>query len=305
MSEQPLKVVAVLGYGRSGSTLLGRILGGPEGFVHVGELVTLWRSRRSESRCGCGEPVDRCRFWTALVETSEGTIRELRRVHGAVMRLRHLRRLLRTDPDWPQLASFRTHLAELYRSVAQASGARVLIDSSKSSKLGAVLVNLDLDVRLVHLVRDPRATAYSWWMGKPTDPGGPLENLRYPAWRAARGWVAGNAASAWVLRNGGRPGIRVRYEDLVRAPRPVLGRILEAIGEPGAALPLVGERTARLGMEHAIGGNPDRFSRGDIDIRLDRRWLDGQRRSDRAVVTGLTLPWLLRYGYPVRAPRAA
>ncbi|WP_420910932.1 sulfotransferase [Thermus thermophilus] len=38
MSQEKVKVVFIGGYGRSGSTLLDRMLGQVEGFVSVGEL---------------------------------------------------------------------------------------------------------------------------------------------------------------------------------------------------------------------------------------------------------------------------
>jgi hypothetical protein len=65
------------------------------------------------------------------------------------------------------------------------------------------------------------------------------------------------------------------------------------------SLPFIGERTARLEPNHTVSGNRSRFSTGEVTFRLDDEW---RRRAAvrRTAVTGLALPWLQRYGYPVR-----
>ena len=40
-----------------------------------------------------------------------------------------------------------------------------------------------------------------------------------------------------------------------------------------------------------------RFTVGRVDIRRDQRWEQGLSRRDRTLVTALTWPFLLRYGY--------
>ena len=58
MSDPPVKVVLIVGRGRSGSTILDNVLGGIEGFVSVGELHNLWRRAILKGRlCGCGVPL--------------------------------------------------------------------------------------------------------------------------------------------------------------------------------------------------------------------------------------------------------
>ena len=55
MSAVP-RVVSIVGPGRSGTTLLGEILGEVPGVFDAGELRWLWRRGLGEDRrCGCGE----------------------------------------------------------------------------------------------------------------------------------------------------------------------------------------------------------------------------------------------------------
>ena len=57
--------------------------------------------------------------------------------------------------------------------------------------------------------------------------------------------------------------------------------------------------TVRLRTKHTASGNPVRFATGPVVLRPDTQWRSSQGRTDRAVVTALSLPWLRRYEYPV------
>ncbi len=74
MSEQRVKVLYILGAGRSGSTLLSNILGQLDGFQSVGELFYLWENGLLKGGlCGCGEPVLQCPFWSEVLSQSLGS----------------------------------------------------------------------------------------------------------------------------------------------------------------------------------------------------------------------------------------
>jgi hypothetical protein len=48
---------------------------------------------------------------------------------------------------------------------------------------------------------------------------------------------------------------------------------------------------------HTVSGNPLRFTTGPLTIRSDTAWQTEMRPRHRRVVTGATLPFLVRYGY--------
>jgi hypothetical protein len=52
-----------------------------------------------------------------------------------------------------------------------------------------------------------------------------------------------------------------------------------------------------LSDDHCLWGNPDRMMRGTVTIRPDMAWREQMPLKDKAQVTLLTFPWLLRYGY--------
>jgi len=304
VSEQPV-VVLVLGWGRSGSTLLGDLLGQVPGFFHAGELTHLWaRGMLGGWRCGCGEPFTDCPTWKAVLreafvdETPDAAALDAR---SLAVRTRHLPLAL-TAAGRRSLARRFGELVpttgRLYAAIRQVTGCRVLVDTSKIPA-HAYLLDLvpGLDVRVVHLVRDARATAFSW-STRLLPPGGragaphghsPVESaLRWCSWNVAAELHGRLRARAWL---------RLRYEDLLSRPAESLARIVELAGEPGPPPAIAPDGTVWLEPCHTVSGNPSRFRSGATQLRLDDEWRTRMRRGPAALVTALTWPLLLRHGY--------
>jgi len=71
-------------------------------------------------------------------------------------------------------------------------------------------------------------------------------------------------------------------------------------------LPAVDDGAILLEPSHGLSGNPSRFRSGVVRLRPDQAWATQMPAGARAVVTGLTLPLLLDYGYTGhRSPHAA
>ena len=131
-------VLFIGGLGRSGSTLVDRILGQTPGVCSVGELVFLWeRGLVADERCGCGETFSACPFWTEVGIRSFGG---WDRIDPAVMLQRQravdrnrfipLMRLPRASTTYRRrLRSYGEALRRVYASVAAISGAALVVDS--------------------------------------------------------------------------------------------------------------------------------------------------------------------------------
>ncbi|WP_182523395.1 sulfotransferase [Nocardioides dongkuii] len=297
------------GFGRSGSTLVERVLGAAPGWVNVGELVDLARSvAPADERCGCGEPFSRCAVWQRVGDLAfggwtEDVLDRLVRLQRVAARQRHLPGLVvRRGAVPPPLADLRTAYRSIYRAVAEVTGARVVVDASKGPALGQALAGAPgLDVRVLNVVRDPRAVAWSWsrHVERPHATTGRDEMWRIPARRAAAQWSALQLEMEMIAAVGGVRSARLRYEDFVADPVPSLVRATAALGlrlDPGD-LPAVEGGRVHLGPSHGLSGNPGRFRSGDLALRRDDRWADEMPAADRAVVTALTLPLLTAYGY--------
>ncbi len=310
-----LKVAYVGGWGRSGSTLLDRMLGQVSGCVSLGEVRQIWqRGCLENASCGCGTSFKNCDFWTEVGEVAFGGWGNL-----DVRRAVQLR--LSLDRGWSvafliapralpafdrQLAEYGVLLARLYRGIQRVARADVIVDSSKLPSHAFILRRLpELDLRLIHLVRDSRGVAFSWQKQLVKDPITGDKLLTYGPKAAALRYNLYNLQTR-LLRSMGVPYLFARYEDLVANPEPTLRRIFDHIGsETQPDLSFLSDEAVDLRPNHTVGGNPMRFRQGPITLRPDDRWKEGLSRSDRRWVTSLTYPLLLRYGYTGRWRRGA
>ncbi len=304
--EQPT-VVYIAGAGRSGSTLLERLLGAVPGVATLGEVVHLpARGLVEGERCACGQPLPRCPLWGPVGDEAFGGWgsvdgQEWRDLQLRVDRNRHIPRLVApTGSMRDDLAEHTDRLARLYRAAASVSGASVLVDSSKHASTAFVLRHLpDIPVRLVHLVRDSRGVAYSWTkeVARPET----ADDAAMPTYSpsSAAGWWDAFNVLLTAYRASGRDALRLRYEDLLDDPAAALRAVLAPTGLPlddgwDAFLTPDG---ARLDASHSVAGNPMRFRTGTIPLRHDDAWRQALPPRDRRVVTALTSPFLLAYGY--------
>jgi Sulfotransferase family len=312
VSEGRTKVLYVAGFGRSGSTLLGNVLGQAEGFVSVGELRSVWEYGLIQNKvCGCGALFDECELWRPVLDKAFGCTggvdpREMIRLRESWTRTKHIPLML-TPPGKRlverRLAEYLGALGRLYGAVLSTTGGRVIVDTSKFPSYGFVLGMVpSVDLYVVHLVRDPRAVAYSWLRERlHPDPENPeYMPRRSPAASSLR-WMARNLATEAFWRRFPERYLLVRYEDFVAEPEKTMGRVLELVREEAAALPRVEEHEVRLGVNHNVWGNPGRFRTGMVEIRPDREWISRIGHDDRRLITSLTLPLLVRYGYPLVA----
>lgn len=304
-------VVYLAGMGRSGSTLLDRLLGQVEGWWSLGELVHLWeRGLRNDERCGCGAHFSACPVWRGIGEHAFGgwdrvDVDAMHQLQSSVERDRYAIQLLRPTihPGFQRrLRAWNDVVRRLYAAARAVTGARVVVDASKHvSTLLARRHAAGVSVLPVHLVRDSRGVAHSWTraVDRPATDGrqqmtrwSPLESsLRYTAYTSVLGAVLGD------------DDVQLRYEDLVADPAAAVRTVIDARDDDGT--PPTFEETAAgwavdLDVSHGLAGNPMRSSAGTTVIRRDDSWRDRLAPRHRRLVTTLTLPTLLRMGYPVR-----
>ena len=170
----------------------------------------------------------------------------------------------------------------LVHAITEVRGCSTLVDSSKRPERAVYLRRAeDLDVYVVHLVRDARAVAHST-----------MRHLGVSAEAAARSWQLDNRAAEHA-----RPyfpanrWLTVRYEDLCNRREAALADIFRFAGlDPEQREP---DYWAR---DHHIIGNDMRLA-PDPEIRLDERWKQGLAATDRSVVETLAGPMNSTYGY--------
>ncbi|MFN0094443.1 MAG: sulfotransferase family protein [Dehalococcoidia bacterium] len=311
----PLAIVCIIGMGRSGSTLLDRMIGTLPGAVPVGESRSIVRRiHGAGSDCSCGAPLSSCPLWAAAWQKTmpsdfdiAADLTNERRILGR----RSVAKMLLRAPTGAAAADLHAYAAArraIYEAVLEQSGGSVIVDSTKFWPYALALARSgEFQVRAIHLVRDPRGVAFSHLKREPGRVEGPdddrIDRAR-PVTRWSRRWLVLNALAELAGRRA-MAYHRVRYEDLVANPQSTLRRLVAFAQIPGELPDLAGD-SVTMPVHHIVGSNgASRATSGRVAIRVDDQWRAGLSAKQRATVTALTLPVLVRHRYPVwpRAPR--
>ena len=299
-----MKLLFITGCDRSGSTALASVLGSIDGFLNVGELHHIWMRGIVENWwCGCRTPLRDCPFWDGVLETAFGGVAQVPARKMDAERIAAYRSL-RSSPDLQLDAlaypSYLANLAALCEGIEHQASPRVVVDSSKSASHGWFLRNLDqVDLYVIHLVRDPRAVASSWAAAKPIPGAGdqaPALMTRLSAEEAARWWIRINQRSEVLCRALPDRCRFLLYEQFTANPRGVTEEILTMIGEAPAPDLFTGSHQVRARLSHTVCGNPCRFDhRGELHISRDQRWRTEMSDDNLQLVSELTKQIWLRY----------
>lgn len=304
VEEKDLTVLCITGWCRNGSTILGNVLNEAPGFFHVGEIHFLWKNSSGlgvNNLCGCGATLPECPVWSEILPvgrpadaTPEEHAKNVIRRQRAAARTRHTWRIMKNGLDAGGSSDLREHaelMTGIYRAVAERTGSRVLVDTTKIPGEAAVLPHLPgIRTVFVHLVRDPMAVSNSWRTPKDyvyTMSAG--KNTAY--------WRAFNIASRAILRRYPQQSMLLRYEDFIADPAGTVDTLLRLCGADPSGNPVHGQ-TVNLHTNHTVTGNPDRFRHGETTIRpKDDSWRTGLPRLARLATLVVAWPMARRYGY--------
>jgi hypothetical protein len=302
MDRKKVKLLYIGGHSRCGSTILSNILGEIDGFFNAGELLYIWdRILSQDGICGCGAHICKCKVWSMVLDEAFGS--PIQVDCKEMIQLRNSEWQSIKIPLWMRLPAARSkllsnlskyfsNLGKLYSAIGSVLSGRVIIDSSKNpAYLYMLSLVPEVDLYIVHIIRDPRAAAYSWLRKK--------EGFsQMSSFRTALSWNARNFMLDLLGSGFDKRYMRLKYEDFIAYPTRVIKAIMDFVGEEQKELTFIKDDEVELGLNHCVFGNPDLFKTGMVKLRLDEKWKAMGRR-DRIVATTLTWPLMNRYGYLV------
>jgi Sulfotransferase family len=305
---EPVRYVCMPGSPYTGSTLLGFLLDSHPACASIGAATGLTSRIDLETyRCSCGDRFLDCAFWQRVAARTAELGRPVTvfrtdywNTHVRLSRRRWLNGVLirslgnaslnaardavigRAGPIRRRMTEARRASWGLARAVLDVTGASVFVDTARDHQRPRYLQgDPTLDVKVIHLVRDPRGNTASI-----------VKHTGVDVATAARQWRHYNREADRV-REGFAPEtwMRLRYEDLCADPQGTLDRIAAFVGVEPSALP------TDLGtVEHHVIGNSMRL-KGVGEIREDDAWKRTLTEADLRVIARATASVSHRLGY--------
>ena len=288
----------------SGSTLLAMLLGSHPQATTIGDTAGTIYRKDPDYRCSCGYKAQACPFWMHVIDqmarrgfsldiTDFGTRFDYpeNRFIDRVLHAEHRGPILETIRDsvlWLSTEWRRRFriIAErnvaLIETVTKVTNSQMLIDSSKLPRRLKFLLRIpELEVKVIHLVRDGRGVAHTYIQ----DNGWSVEKSAIE-WR--RGVIAAEKLLARLDRGMWR---QVRYEDLCSDPQAELEKLCVFLNLDPSRVNMDFRST---GLH--VFGNKMRLS-SERAIRLDNKWRTELTDLEISTIEHLVGEQLIRYGY--------
>lgn len=300
-------VIYVGGYGRSGSTILGMLLGMQAQTCAPGELARIFEVWPDNYVCSCMKGMQDCVFWSQVMARFQAELPHITWGHAnrVTAHVEHMRSTPLTGrrPSGPIYEEYRQIWRAMLPSIATVGGASVIVDTSKSSYRRAnrplALASLgEADVKFIHLIRDPRAVMWSQHSAAQTKRVRP----RFTFEATLVNWLLTNVYLRFFGRSPYFASTVVTYERLTQRPTVELARMGADLGlDMSELIELVAAERPIVG-KHLFEGNAIRIGE-PVVLRADTpRWLGNLPRSAKWLAM-LSWPLVRHYGYSLTRSR--
>ena len=277
-----MKLLYLLGAGRSGTTALSLLLGSSNCMRAVGELHHISQYAIPGARCSCGQLISECAHWRNVTSADwwEKFSHRKYKIESASLELhRSIWRYFgyhNWRTDYKYYYNLNTRLFCVFKDFD------FVIDSAKYICRALALKNVEnLSVYYIHMVRDPRGVVHSF----SKDVQSPRSFLS-----ACFYYVLINATAILVkttlLR--GRV-LTIRYEDLFLEPNLTLERIGIFLKKDLEEIKPIILGQVPIKNSHTISGNRLVKSK-NIFLEYDSEWKDRFSRTSQIIIWILTFP---------------
>lgn len=301
-------IIYIAGYGRSGSTLLERILSSNEKIFGMGELSRLPDFIDQKSGlCSCGEELRNCKFWGKVLQrltTLQGSFSRWERTQCQKECFTHFLQGLFNNSSQGAM-NYATLTKRLFTTIFECVPKPVdyVVDSSKTARKSffrpiALSRTAGLDVKVIHLVRDGRGCMWSNLKGSNRRMEMGLDpHIPFAALRTALSWPLANiAAHLFKVFHASGSYTRIRYENFVENPTNVLNKLGDFLGVDFADQIQMLKNQEPIPLSHQLAGNRLR-SKERIILNKDVEWKEKLKLRHKLLFWLLDWPWVLLYGY--------
>lgn len=285
--KNKIKIIYLIGAGRSGTTLLDIIADSHSKIVGIGELSN-WvfeKEKQSKMPCSCGKSLSDCSFWQKVFDNIPNNLRfynsKLKVNQKKIDFLFNQKKYFFAANSKIKfdLEKYLELNERIYQNILSVSGKKVILDSSKEmDRAEVILQNKNLEIVFIHLVRDGRGTTFSYKRKH----GGIISPMLL--------WIFNNIKAEIFKKRYPNKTIFLRYEDFCKDPEWAIKKILNKVNlnfEPEML-------KFREKIHHQVDGNPLRLKKGNQEIKEDLAWKEELPFGDKVIFNTL-FGWLNFY----------
>ena len=276
----------IVGYGRSGSTIIEKYISEKLKYLGCGELEYLYeRYIINNEPCSCSLNHGVCKVWEPIKKelnniflTDKSLTKEYFKQKRNNEGFRSFIREIKDNNLYEEIESKIIDNAFLYNNN--------IIDSSKSPGRLRAIFKMSIKAKIIPILiyRNPCAVAYSWKQEKNEIPGKKKTFKKFNIINSAIYWSIYNIFSLYVIfiSKKLRDVVIISYEEFIENPNKLITNLSK------------NNNISHNYKEylHQIAGNPSRFNK-TIKLKRDDRWIEGLTFSHKLVVYTLTTPTII------------
>lgn len=219
--EQKIKIIYVVGLGRSGSTIIGAIFGSAPEVVNVGELTLFNKHKNLDCKvfkfekniCTCGKEANECPFWSKV----ESKLNKGLTIFSRISFINRLKIYLKILLPFYHFSKVNNKVDDYFlmkvileEAKKQDSSVNYILDSSKSlERLIYLMRHPCFDINVLFLTRDGRGYVNSRLRKKTV-------NKRF--WGSMRSWIVRNSLIVRYLKKEKIPYYHLSYDKFCMQP---------------------------------------------------------------------------------------
>lgn len=300
------KIIYIAGYGRSGSTVLDMLLGNQQEIFGGGELWSFFQDiTNGVTKCSCDQGLKECPVWNAVIQNIlvDFDSSQFQNKSTIIERYNPIYRLGLSKKDTQLYGEV---WGEFFKSVGSVTSSEYVVDSSKTTyltacRLKSMALYTDIPIKIIHLVRDPRAVMWSLCRGdnKLMEENLPSK-IRAATTKSLVGWYIANRIASQLTHELEVSSVTIRYEDLVNSTPKTIDHIANSLQLDLNDLSLKLKNSADIESGHGIAGNRTRRNK-TFKLKADMEWKTKLPKSS-CQLAKLVAPLARSYGYDTLSP---
>lgn len=296
---EKIKIIYLTGYGRSGGTLIGRLLGDTKNAFFIGELRNFWKYGLIKNHdCSCGKKFDTCDFWGKVADKytksfPSDNIKKLSKEFREFEKLKNYFKLRKIKGNnnsrlKKSLDKYLERNERLFEIVCEVSGKNILVSSSRiTGRLFALSFSEKLKIYPVFLMRDPRGVLNSMVQFDNRLYG----EYRHNALKQLASWNANTLLSVQIMNKISKGKVLFNlYSEFTKDPDQELEDLKSILNDDLDYSQHNGEISINLHSGHIFAGNQMRFKSGSVPIIQDLKWKQQLSFLNKALASVVSLP---------------